>query len=359
MVVVWVVGRFPEQKWLTKSILLTISPRLGAPVEATAVMEMPATWDEYSWEGRGFIVNATGEKLLSNAFWEEWAFTPDQDRYNFIMAFHESCLEISKRFMISHTSTLTTRISDTGQLWNALEPIVRDFSINKMPKLIEIPSQYYGLSEWQSGTWELFTDLDENDDEDDELLNEEYERYCSQFYYVESDPLNIPDMTQSVLQGLQPLPNQVPVLMSSVWQGYLTNRDHNHTSLLHRIIRLPWELRSAILFQHRPFDDMSREPNYLFPPVMWKEALLNGLLPWLWDLDHTIVESHPDSSDGREWNWEALARTLAQDDILLPGPGMPNCPRGLKNRRRIWQLVDDLRPDGKPAHRPYRLPARE
>ncbi|KAF2218282.1 hypothetical protein BDZ85DRAFT_106341 [Elsinoe ampelina] len=348
-----------KRSWLAVSTLLTKCSIFEKGMDSTMIIELPATWDENSWEARGFTVKETGEKLLTNASWEDWAFTPDQKRYRTIIAIHESCLEICKRFTTSHTGHSMTRVSNTSHFWDTVEPLVQFASIYNLPNFVEIPSRYYGAGRWQMKSWDLFSDLIDDDDsdnqEEDPRWDEDYEKYCAQFYYLEVDPLHVPDLTDSILSGLRPLPDHIPALMASVWQTDMPNSNHGRGELLHRITALPEELRSAILFQHRPLDNISREPNYFFPPFMWRDALLNGLLPWLWDLDRTVINAHPAAPGGKEWDWEALARTLAQDDVFLPAPDSPSCPRGLKNRRRIWQLVDDFRPGDKPACRPHHI----
>ncbi len=44
------------------------------------------------------------------------------------------------------------------------------------------------------------------------------------------------------------------------------------------------------------------------------------------------------------WDWELLVRQLAQVEAFEEGNLMPSMPLGLRNRRRIWRLVDEARP---------------
>lgn len=75
----------------------------------------------------------------------------------------------------------------------------------------------------------------------------------------------------------------------------------------------------------------------------WREALVRGYLPWLWDLEPGVI-AHKEASKPaeQEWNWELLVRQLAQVDLHEPRAVLENLPMGLRNRRRIWRLADDI-----------------
>ena len=80
------------------------------------------------------------------------------------------------------------------------------------------------------------------------------------------------------------------------------------------------------------------------PPFIWREALFaRKLLPWLPPLDSaTIIAKDLDCPPHSQWNWELLVRQLAQSRIREPGNGLHGLAPGLRNRRRIWQLVEDI-----------------
>lgn len=81
----------------------------------------------------------------------------------------------------------------------------------------------------------------------------------------------------------------------------------------------------------------------------WREMLFSEkVLPWLWDLDSTVLKSKPPGKEKAYdanglWGWELLARQLAQVDIFEEGKSMANIQLGLNNRRRILELVDVAR----------------
>ena len=75
----------------------------------------------------------------------------------------------------------------------------------------------------------------------------------------------------------------------------------------------------------------------------WREALTNGYLPWLWDLEpDAVANKEASKSLGRQWNWELLVRQLAQVNLHEPKAILEGLPMGLRNRRRIWRLVEDI-----------------
>jgi hypothetical protein len=100
------------------------------------------------------------------------------------------------------------------------------------------------------------------------------------------------------------------------------------------------------------------ECTYLMPQSQWAEVFFR--IPFLWDLDmETIREKTGSKEDLEKWNWEKLTRQIMsrahsagtgakyEDDeniwdhskIGLDVPG------GLTNRRRIWQVLEEMRPE--------------
>ncbi|KAI0528247.1 hypothetical protein F5B22DRAFT_641220 [Xylaria bambusicola] len=95
---------------------------------------------------------------------------------------------------------------------------------------------------------------------------------------VESNPLNISRLTESILKNLEPEPSE---RRKEIISG--TDSDYRHTIL---------------------------------PSVAggsqgdWCDALVNKqLFPWLWDLDTEVVRKKQQESN---WDWESLVRKLVQ-----------------------------------------------
>ena len=89
--------------------------------------------------------------------------------------------------------------------------------------------------------------------------------------------------------------------------------------------------------------DLSLDCTALSSPNVWCEALTSGYFPWLWDLEPAII-AHKEASKPleQEWNWELLVRQLAQADLHEPKAVLEDLPIGLRNRRRIWRIVEDM-----------------
>lgn len=80
-------------------------------------------------------------------------------------------------------------------------------------------------------------------------------------------------------------------------------------------------------------------------------ALITGnAVPWLWDMnqDMCMVKHHfrkSGESKNDEWDWELLVRQLSQVNVFDFGQAMHDAPKGLRNRRRIWNCCRELVPD--------------
>lgn len=133
------------------------------------------------------------------------------------------------------------------------------------------------------------------------------------FQHFEADPEDIPDMTELILSQLQTL-SAAEVDSSSTEPSPLP----------------------------RP-ENLSLECTSQSSPGAWREALAGGYLSWLWDLEPDVLLRKEASKPLRqEWNWELLVRQLAQVDLHEPRAVLEDLPMGLRNRRRIWRLVEDV-----------------
>ena len=111
----------------------------------------------------------------------------------------------------------------------------------------------------------------------------------------EVEPFPIEGLTREILSHLLPLPKRV-------------TQDHELP-----LFKLPTEMIEKIYDNLHPF------------------------LPWLWDLDPTM----PLLDKGNDlWDWEQLVRQLAQVEVFEPGNPMSKAPLNLRNRRRIWRILE-------------------
>ncbi|KAI3556944.1 hypothetical protein CABS02_02951 [Colletotrichum abscissum] len=126
-------------------------------------------------------------------------------------------------------------------------------------------------------------------------------------YLLYTIPLEIEELTSCLLQNLRTGRSEV-------------TRTKKGTMLTDNLSKLPTEILDNILAAMGR--DMPPESSHQLPQRLWKDQLKagsRGLLPWLWDIDPACVD--------------------AKDSELCPGAHVPG---GLHNRRRIWQLLEEM-----------------
>lgn len=103
---------------------------------------------------------------------------------------------------------------------------------------------------------------------------------------------------------------------------------------------------------------------YVISQSYWKQVFLS--IPFLWDLDESLIKDKlSDPREGYEWDWEKITRQLmsrvelVEEVPMQVGDPKPDgstvawsyskvgldVPPGLTNRRRIWQLLEDMYPN--------------
>lgn len=145
---------------------------------------------------------------------------------------------------------------------------------------------------------------------------------------------------------------------------------------------LPDDVWNIILGHLVQLRDFPLSVEHVLPQSFWKEQLKagsSGVVPWLWDIDPSLIEAKASElcdDPSTEWNWELLVRQLTANvklglkddfredlkpqltmnpsyasdsewnDVAYVGTGyhtiMTHVPPGLHNRRRIWQLVEEM-----------------
>ncbi|KAH1283543.1 hypothetical protein KXX48_002253 [Aspergillus fumigatus] len=123
------------------------------------------------------------------------------------------------------------------------------------------------------------------------------------------------------------------------------------TGLSPRLEALPAELQDMVFKNLHPLINPPQTCTRSLPARLWRDLLFYGLiLPWLWDLDVFALQSCPATSDAVDvptfeaeevWDGERLVRTLAQVDVFEPGQPLEHAPLRLRNRRRIWRLLEE------------------
>ena len=96
-------------------------------------------------------------------------------------------------------------------------------------------------------------------------------------------------------------------------------------------------------FSLPPASKLDLECKFDHHPHIWRQALSEGYLPWLWDLDPAaIAQKEASKPHGQEWNWELFVRQLAQINLYEPRAILVDLPMGLRNRRRIWRIIMNM-----------------
>lgn len=109
-----------------------------------------------------------------------------------------------------------------------------------------------------------------------------------------------------------------------------------------QLAQQPKEILDQIVLQLQPIGAPLLTCTRVLPPSLWREALLyQNLLPWLWDLTPSEIPSSylSDSS----WDWELLVRELSQIELFENEELRDDTALGLRNRRRIWRIVEETR----------------
>jgi hypothetical protein len=79
--------------------------------------------------------------------------------------------------------------------------------------------------------------------------------------------------------------------------------------------------------------------NYTYSQDWWCKALIKKkMFPWLWDIDKRMICEKQQTGN---WNWELLARQLSQIKIHEPHDTTLKIPLRLRNRRRIWRILEE------------------
>ncbi|KAJ4267131.1 hypothetical protein NW762_003230 [Fusarium torreyae] len=119
---------------------------------------------------------------------------------------------------------------------------------------------------------------------------------------------------------------------------------------------LPKELVDEII-SHLLSGSMSPYTTDLMPQRIWKQVFVQ--IPFLWDLDVEQVQQFPsvNNDPNEEWDWEGLVRQVlcgpagrrvecerASQNLWDYSHVRLDAPPGLTNRRRIWQVLEDMDP---------------
>ncbi len=156
-----------------------------------------------------------------------------------------------------------------------------------------------------------------------------------------ADPECPADLTDMILENLEAFPSE-----ESLPPDIMAFRA--------RLLALPQELQDHITSFLRTAAPLPRRCTRLLPQEHWRQMLVYGrTVPFLWDIDVAAV----DRCCAGPWplDWERLVRELSQPtsrhrvfedgiwtEVVADCYSRLKVPDGLRNRRRIWQIVEEM-----------------
>ncbi|KAF7557794.1 hypothetical protein G7Z17_g408 [Cylindrodendrum hubeiense] len=337
---------YPDM-WRTSAIAIS-GPRwpsyAKAPVADGAVTRYVA---DPSWYPGGVSIKPDGPTVFTQT---EYA-SGDNDNINptaedhWYFGIHSACEDIAN---VAMRKSREARIRTTADLWMTLDqrctktdselrfftPFLPNIPENRPGEPLNLSLRRYYLPH----------DAMVGDDDD----------FGGLYEWWEDDPLFIPELTARIVSNLEKCkPTDDACLQSR-------NQFEN----------LPQEIKDPILAE------LLNQPlplgcNYSIPQSYWKQAFLE--IPFLWDLDKGILDekTREAESTGTEWDWEMITRQLMTpvtmvDDTIQFKPITWNydqvglaVPHGLNNRRRIWQILEEMYPDDLGMETEFENPAEE
>lgn len=266
-------------------------------------------------------------------FYEDYPYIP----------FHPKCLEIATRVVDSKRIIGAQSSSAGATSPGKLYEIYRERGLaqyghrtpwpNEPPYIIlHEPHDFYGATEGH-GDW--VWNIHEPKLMVSTHKNRAFVSLAEFLQQYEACPFPLAGITEEILSYLNPLPDDEAA--------------RHISGIPEPSNRLPPELVDEIDARIYPFENPPLASTRILLQSTWRDLLFYGtILPWLWDLDPSVLNTRRSDNvpaydvDGA-WDWECLVRQLAQVDIFLDGNMMANVQLGLRNRRRIWRLIDEAR----------------
>ncbi|MCJ1238735.1 hypothetical protein MMC14_006726 [Varicellaria rhodocarpa] len=149
-----------------------------------------------------------------------------------------------------------------------------------------------------------------------------------------TSPVDIADLTPFLLSCLEPFDT-----------SSMAEPPQNHT-FSENLSNLPRQIFQEVFGNLYPSNNLTTQCNRLMAPLLWRETLsTKSLIPWLWDIDEEACrqkDTQTPDDPSEHWDWELLVRTLTQERVFEPDHPLQHAPHGLRNRRRIWGIVEEI-----------------
>ncbi|KAM0544978.1 hypothetical protein ACHAPJ_011558 [Fusarium lateritium] len=323
----WGPNIWDRGSWVHNAFAIEGPEYLGEPVESSGHPDELFTWHPATGYTHGeggwghLTLLPSRNTVYPHTTWSnrDLTFVKSGHLYH---GFHRACASIARQFIQRTTGYPVKSFSDIWITLNARysKGGPHKYGSDRAP---------YGPTKTERGTYVW----------DSEAAY--YLGYSDRIEWWRYDPFHIPNLTSRLLENLQPM-------------GYYSTKDSKFHNMMGN---LPKELVDEVI-SHLLSGIMSPYTTDLMPQRFWKQVFVQ--IPFLWDLDVEQVQRFPDvyNDPHGEWNWEGLVRQVLCGP---PGRRVEECervshnlwdyshdgldaPPGLTNRRRIWQVLEDMDP---------------
>ncbi|KAG9949048.1 hypothetical protein KCU85_g4492, partial [Aureobasidium melanogenum] len=243
---------------------------------------------EYDNDHRTFVLSKWDETVRTS-----FPFGPSGGHFmggSLLIPVHKACLQLADHF-ISIASISTSDATETTSDRITSELQLWEVLCRRLDKFGDFgvakePHQFYvSLSVHSGMPWEREPEPDDTDE------------FVWTHNLLMANPLNISNVTQPILENLKAIPDPEP-------------------------------------------------PSHEVQDRMCELLVRPKKFPWLCNLDAGYIR---DKQTLGCWDWESLIRSLSQPDIYMPSHESLQIPLSLRNRRRIWRILEEARVDDLPT----------
>ncbi|KAF4454838.1 hypothetical protein F53441_2708 [Fusarium austroafricanum] len=318
--------------WRGNAVALEGPECLGEPIEGSSHSDELLTWHAATGHASdydsscGLTLFPIEKTVLPFTTWGNRDLPFAKSGYLYI-GFHSACASIARQFIRLSRASRVKSFCDIWITLNARYSKARNSSWDLAPSIPHKTER--GTYIWENRIAYY-------------IPNSEMSHRTD---WWDRDPFHIPNLTSRLLENL-----------SSCHMDCRRERSQFQNMLGN----LPKELVDEVI-GHILSGSMTEHSTDLMPQRFWKQIFIQ--IPFLWDLDVEQVEKFPDfpADRQREWDWEDLVRTLVCGPRRKQWLECEVCqsssfylwdynhvgldvPPGLTNRRRIWQVLQDMDP---------------
>ncbi|KAL3605125.1 hypothetical protein FPOAC2_00067 [Fusarium poae] len=300
--------------------------------------EQVTRYDAFANSHRGNLTFPPGREEIH----PQWDYDVNEDSEDpsewvgkMYVGIHKSCQQLLNRVM---SASPNARVRSIGEFWLTLE---RRCARSKMEDSSDIGMHFTpsipnpqpgkpfscGLERYYVPSPTIY------------LFGNEWDSWWNE------DPIDIPNLTTALIENLEHAPEPSSQLPEDLKQF------RNH------IEALPQRIKDSICSSFQ-YGQTSLKCTYLMPQSMWKQVFFQ--IPFLWDLDAEAVynKTGKETTEMEKWNWEKISRHVLSPAQISPLDAREDnnlvwshesvglrVPGGFTNRRRIWQILEEMYPN--------------